>query len=452
MRKALFWIHLSAGSAAGMVILIMSVTGLLLAYERQIIAWAGSGYRTVPPSPTATRLPLEALLGEVHRTQPADPTTLTLRADPAAPVEVALGRDRTFFVDPYTGAVLGESSPKLRAFFHEVEGWHRWLGAPEKSRTITRAVTGACNLVFLFLVITGFYLWWPRQWSWRRLRPAILFQRRVTGKARDWNWHNVAGFWCAVPLFFVVLTAVVMSYPWANNLLYRATGNEPPARGALPGQRSGAAEAQRKGPKRREGDGPRRREGALSGMELGSHGSGRGGRRTAGDPPGSEPPSVNDSSTDMAWSALDQLCVRAGQQVSGWKSIILRVPTAGDAPVIFFIDQGDGGRPDKRSQLALDRKTGEVVRWEPFSSYNLGRRLRSWVRWVHTGEAGGVAGQTLAAIASTGGSLLAWTGLALAWRRFQAWRARRRYGEPADATEADSETGQALTAVQRRGA
>lgn len=432
MRKVLFWIHLSAGTAAGVVILIMSITGLLLAYQRQIIAWAGSSYRILPPSPTATRLPINALLGEVHRTQASAPTTVTLRADPAAPVEVAFGRDHTLFVDPYTAAVLGESSPKLRAFFHEVEGWHRWLGAPEKNRTITRAATGACNFVFLFLVMTGFCLWWPRRWSWRYLRPAVLFQRRVTGRARDWNWHNVAGFWCAVPLFLVVLTAVVMSYPWATNLLYRATGNEPPARGAFPGQRPGAAEVQRKGGKHREGTG---------------------GRRSGGVAPGSEPVGAGfgSSPTDLEWSGLDQLWARARQQVSGWQSISLRMPAAGDVPVTFLIDQGDGGRPDKRSQLTLDRKNGDVVRWEPFASYNLGRRLRSWVRWVHTGEAGGLAGQTIAAIASAGGSLLVWTGLALAWRRFRAWRARRRYGEPVDLAEANGEAEQPLSAVHRQG-
>ena len=39
-RKLLFWCHLTAGVTAGIVILIMSVTGVLLAYEKQIISWA----------------------------------------------------------------------------------------------------------------------------------------------------------------------------------------------------------------------------------------------------------------------------------------------------------------------------------------------------------------------------------------------------------------------------
>ncbi|HEX6736709.1 MAG TPA: PepSY domain-containing protein, partial [Vicinamibacteria bacterium] len=51
-------------------------------------------------------------------------------------------------------------------------------------------------------------------------------------------------------------------------------------------------------------------------------------------------------------------------------------------------------------------------------------RLRSWMRWIHTGEAGGWPGQAVAGLASAGGALLVWTGLALAWRRWRAWRRR----------------------------
>jgi uncharacterized iron-regulated membrane protein len=51
--------------------------------------------------------------------------------------------------------------------------------------------------------------------------------------------------------------------------------------------------------------------------------------------------------------------------------------------------------------------------------------LRTWLRFIHTGEAGGFVGQTIAGIASAGACVLVWTGLALSWRRFQAWRGRR---------------------------
>jgi sulfite reductase (NADPH) flavoprotein alpha-component len=72
-----------------------------------------------------------------------------------------------------------------------------------------------------------------------------------------------------------------------------------------------------------------------------------------------------------------------------------------------------------RSQLVLDHSTAEIVRWEPYSDANLGRKLRIWVRGLHTGEVLGFVGQTVAGLASLGGCFLVWTGFAMAWRRFR---------------------------------
>ena len=44
MRRVLLLVHLCAGLTAGAVILVMSVTGVLLTYERQITEWA-DGYQ-----------------------------------------------------------------------------------------------------------------------------------------------------------------------------------------------------------------------------------------------------------------------------------------------------------------------------------------------------------------------------------------------------------------------
>ncbi len=78
---------------------------------------------------------------------------------------------------------------------------HRWLGTPEKNRAIGRAITGACNLAFLFLVISGFYLWWPRKWTKSAGRAIVIPELRLRGKARDFNWHNAIGFWCCADPF-----------------------------------------------------------------------------------------------------------------------------------------------------------------------------------------------------------------------------------------------------------
>jgi uncharacterized iron-regulated membrane protein len=252
-----------------------------------------------------------------------------------------------------------------------MERWHRALGAELRGHGAGRAIADAANFVFLGLVLSGIVLWFPRNWTAQRVRAASFFRRGLSGRAVFWNIHNVGGIWCATPLFFVVLTGVIMSYAWANNLLYRVSGSEPPPANAPRG----------------EGNTP---------SHAGPHG-----------------PSPE----------LQPLFDRAEQQTIGWRSITLRLP-AGRAAV-FAIDAGNGGKPNKRAQLTLDARTGNVRKREPFSSYSTGRRMRAWARFVHTGEAGGIAGEVIAAVAALGGVFLVATGLTMAWIRLRSALERR---------------------------
>jgi uncharacterized iron-regulated membrane protein len=121
---------------------------------------------------------------------------------------------------------------------------------------------------------------------------------------------------------------------------------------------------------------------------------------------------------------IDALWARAARQVDGWRSISLRLPAAGAQAAVFTIDRGTGGQPQRRATLTLDTRTGDVTRWEPFQALSPGRRMRSYLRFAHTGEVAGVAGQSIAGLASLGGTMLVWTGLSMAVRRLWGWRRR----------------------------
>ena len=75
LRRTLFWIHFAAGSVTGIVILLMSITGVLLAYERQITSWANRGDRSAPLVPGQSRLSMDGLLATVRASQPAAPSS-----------------------------------------------------------------------------------------------------------------------------------------------------------------------------------------------------------------------------------------------------------------------------------------------------------------------------------------------------------------------------------------
>lgn len=398
MRKAIFWLHLLVGIVAGGVILSMAGSGLLIAWQRQIVDYAERGFRVAPPPVTAVLSP-ETLLGKAAAAKPELPFVgLTLRADPDRPATVTYGREGVILLNPYTGAMLGEGATNVRGFFRWIIAWHRWFALEGASKETGKAVTGACSLGFLGLVLSGFYLWWPRRWSAHVLKAVAVPSLSLRGRSRDFNWHNAVGLWCAPLLLLITTTGVIMAYPWANDLLFRMTGNEPPP-AKKEGMEGAAPSAPTKGGK----------AGADGAAPSGGGANTPGGHRGGGEGKG------------IAWAGLDPLWQQAAARVPDWKILSVRFGGQGPAnQLTFMIDRGDGGRPDLRAMLTMNAKTGEVVRWEPFASYNAGKRLRLWARFTHTGEAGGWLGQALATVASAGAIVLVITGFALALRRLSS--------------------------------
>jgi uncharacterized iron-regulated membrane protein len=381
VRSTVFWIHLACGVLVGLVVLMMSVTGVILTYERQILAWAEA--RTFPaPARNAQRLALEELVAAAKLRRPEfTPTTIMVRNDPNAPVTLGAGRASSLLADPHSGEVRDPGAQGLRSFFSAVTGWHRWFNATGENRAVARAITGASNLGFLFLILSGVYLWLPRIFKWAAFKARLLFNAKATtAKARDFNWHHVFGIWSAIPLVVVVATATVFYYPWANDLVYLSVGEQPPPRAAG------------------GGGGP-----APAPSETHAQGG-----------------------TAIHRLGYDALLARAAEQ-GDWRTLTLTIPTEVAAETVRIgIDQGNGGQPHLRHTLTLDASTGAVAAWAPFSSQTTGQKARSWIRFLHTGEALGLIGQTIAGLVSFTSILMVWTGFALAYRRLVQPLLRRR--------------------------
>lgn len=371
-HRLIFWGHLIAGLVAGVVILSMAATGLMISYEAQLIDWANRDLRVAPPAAGASHLDIETLLAKVRETKPdLNPSGITWKADPAMPVTLSLGKEGIYFANPYTGEFLGEGHRAWHDFFHAATEWHRFLTGSGLPKEAGKAITGAGCLIFSLLLLSGIYLWWPRHWRWANVRAVILFNPKLRDRARNWNWHNVFGFWSALPQLCIILTGLIMSYGWANNLLFTLTGSEPPP------------------PRERPAGGP-------------------GGKPEGG--PTAQPPSL---------AGLEPLLAQARQQIPDWASMSLRMPLKPGAPFPLMVDRGGRGQVQLRTMLNLDVAQAQVLPSpDDFLQQNLGRRLRMYARFLHTGELFGFIGQTVAALCTFATLILIWTGFALAFRRF----------------------------------
>jgi len=69
----------------------------------------------------------------------------------------------------------------------------------------------------------------------KQRQPAVEFGYRfektsesAERRAFEWNVHNDVGIWIALPFLIVLICGLIMAYPWATRLLYRAAGTPAP--------------------------------------------------------------------------------------------------------------------------------------------------------------------------------------------------------------------------------
>jgi uncharacterized iron-regulated membrane protein len=239
-----------------------------------------------------------------------------------------------------------------------------------------------------------------------------LLNWQAAGKARDFNWHNAIGLWSAPILIVLTLTAVPISYRWGSNLVYRLVGEEPPAQGAGPASAAAPAlELKRPSPDARplsydaiaaqvQQDFPN-----WSTVTLRSGGPPQ---RGAGAAPAASATRANGprDGASPATAAPDGEARREGSGPRAPQPLTVTVRESGAWP------------RTAATTLTLNPFTGEVLKREGFADFSTGRQLRTWTRFLHTGQALGWGGQLIAGLACLGGCFLVYTGFALSWRRF----------------------------------
>lgn len=375
IRAVIFWLHLTVAAVAGVVILMLAATGVVLSLEETVTGLAERRYVVAAPE-GAVRLTPEEIAGAAGFTA----TSLSYRSDPRAPVRVHEGQDRYARVDPYTGRVLATGPGGLERFFEAVHDWHRWFNVSGGSVRRARAVMGAVNVAFLFLLLTGPILWLPRPITRRSLAKAALLRRGAKGAKRDFNWHQVVGIWSVLPLVVIAATAVATSYPAVGDRVYPMVGNVVPA-GTWP---------------------------------VGS---------ASVDPARAENPALVPDSARVPDRDLEAALATAEAWTPKWRTLILNVPRPSDGEIRVEVRGGRAGQPHRTGVLTLDAASGTARAWESFADDTPARRAQQFLRYAHTGEYWGLGGQLLAGLFSLAAALMVWTGLSLAVRRLRRFAA-----------------------------
>jgi uncharacterized iron-regulated membrane protein len=214
VRRALFQVHLWSGIGVGLYILLMSVSGTVLIYRRQL-AKSFSQEPQISAGPGA-RMTLDELKQVAKRAYPDyQATRVYERKGADQPVEIYLDRgekrlQRLF--NPYTGADLGDPLRPAFRFILWLADLHDNLLYAKTGR-IWNAV-GA--ILTMLLCLTGAVIWWPGTKNWR---GSLTVGRKENRKGLNWALHSALGFWSLAFIFMWGVSGLYLSIPQPFNAL-----------------------------------------------------------------------------------------------------------------------------------------------------------------------------------------------------------------------------------------
>jgi uncharacterized iron-regulated membrane protein len=209
IRSLLFKLHLTGGLVAGLFLLILGVSGTVLAFSDEIDAFLQPSIFKV--SPQARPLPLNQLAANATAVlNPGDVIAVyvpSARPDRSYWFSVIPGQHRLprqVFVNQYTGKVLGNLSASRFTVIMKV----------------LHNVTAFSAIVLMFLVPSGLYLWWPLK------RIGINASSNL--RRLSFDLHNSLGFFSSLFMFGFAATGAYMALErWTVPVTIAMTQSKP---------------------------------------------------------------------------------------------------------------------------------------------------------------------------------------------------------------------------------
>jgi uncharacterized iron-regulated membrane protein len=207
-NRILFRIHGVLGLIAGLLLLVISLSGSILVFSDELDeAWHPSLLTVEPPLVRTQALSLDQLYRQAHADFPQF-SYLRFRRLPALPtqtVEVSLENGEVWWLayyNPYTGQLLGQRNARGH-FLGWLLGLHYRLLAGKTGELLV-AVLSVC---LLFLVATGTIIYRKHVWKVLTFRNSFRFSNwRIASS----SLHRLVGVWSLVFNLIVAVTGFWM--------------------------------------------------------------------------------------------------------------------------------------------------------------------------------------------------------------------------------------------------
>jgi uncharacterized iron-regulated membrane protein len=209
LRRAFFQVHLWAGLAIGLYIVLLSITGSALVYRNELDRF----FSTPRPrfDANAKRLSADEMRAAAERAYPGWAITRVgdrvTRRNPTVEIWVERGsekKERLF--DPYTGADLGESVTQGEYFVLWLARLHDELLLDRPGRYWN----GVGSAVMTALCLSGLIVWWPGSARWKR---SLKIKWSSGWRRFNWDLHSALGFWLFLFLLMWGISGVYLGIP-----------------------------------------------------------------------------------------------------------------------------------------------------------------------------------------------------------------------------------------------
>lgn len=402
MRKIFRNIHLWLSVPFGILITLICFSGAALVFEKEVMELCHRELYFVKKVEAAP-LPMEQLMTKVAATFPdsVSVTGVNISSDSERAYQVTLSKPRraSMYVDQYTGEIMGkyERAP----FFNFMFRMHRWLlDSMKQDGGIFwgKMIVGTSTLMFVFVLISGIVVWWPRT------RKALKNSLKIVankGWRRFWyDLHVAGGMYALVFLLAMALTGLTWSFQWYRTGFYKTFGVEvQPSMG----HGNAAANATAKGGKREESPEGR---------------SGRPGNR------GEKPEGRGEHSESREG--------RKRSPYTNWQQVYEQLAEANPDYKLISVSDGSASvaLPHFGNQRGTDRykfnpRNGEITETTLYKDLDSSGKIRGWIYSVHVGSWGGMLTRILTFIAALVGASLPLTGYYLWIRRLMKRKIKR---------------------------
>ncbi|MEL6974455.1 MAG: PepSY-associated TM helix domain-containing protein [Bacteroidota bacterium] len=234
VKKLIGKIHLWLGLASGLVVFIVSITGCIYVFQKELRSFFYNGYVHIKDKEVKSvdYIPSSELL-DIAKVQVGKGLNITLLEmggnGKAASVRFykpngkiddeqfiwywdSIDYHYTVYINPFSGEVLKVENTKWEFFNLIVQIHTSLLMGP-----IGTAIVSFSVLVFVIMLLSGIVLWWPQNRKSYRMRTWFRWKPTTKWRRKNYDLHNILGFYVLFFALIISITGLSWSFSWVRD-------------------------------------------------------------------------------------------------------------------------------------------------------------------------------------------------------------------------------------------